>query len=167
MCSPTGKLLEGVAEAEAALAPWMPAARLAQLSERRKQLSALLAQLQAGLLRPSGGECAAQQHALPCPCGSRPGKLCLLPCLLLTNMAALASACSPSAGAPLPRAGIAACAFCGKLAPAGQLRTCGSCKRVRYCSRECQVGRGGAGLWAVSVRDGGKRTKRKAEGTLL
>lgn len=37
----------------------MPAARLAQLTERRSQLGALLAQLQAGLLRPSGGECAA------------------------------------------------------------------------------------------------------------
>ena len=54
-----GKLLEGVQEAEAALAPWMPPARLAQLTERRSQLGALLAQLQAGLLRPSGGECAA------------------------------------------------------------------------------------------------------------
>lgn len=43
------------------------------------------------------------------------------------------------AGAPAPRAGLAACAFCGKLAPAGQLRTCGSCKRVAYCSRSCQV----------------------------
>lgn len=51
-----GKLLEGVQEAEAALAPWMPVARLAQLTERRKQLGGLLVQLQAGLLRPGGGE---------------------------------------------------------------------------------------------------------------
>lgn len=66
-----GKLLEGVQEAEAALAPWMPPARLAQLSERRKQLGSLLAQLQAGLLRPSGGESHQPAGGLHLECHCR------------------------------------------------------------------------------------------------
>ena len=63
-----------------------------------------------------------------------------LPCLAASVVRTTTPALLDHTGAPLPRAGIAACAFCGKLAPEGQLRTCGSCKRVAYCSRDCQVG---------------------------
>lgn len=49
-----GRLLEGVHAAEEALAPWMPAARLEQLADRRKQLGWLLRDLQAGHLKSAG-----------------------------------------------------------------------------------------------------------------
>lgn len=54
MAPPAGRLLEEVRQAEAALEPWMPPARLQQLTDRREQLAALLRQLQDAGLRPTG-----------------------------------------------------------------------------------------------------------------
>ncbi len=87
---------------------------------------------------PSAGSCIAKT------CSSA-ASVCTFACqavppaTLDLTATSLPLSCFVLPGAPLPRAGIAACAFCGKLAPAGQLRTCGSCKRVAYCSRDCQV----------------------------
>lgn len=49
-----GRLLEGVGEAEGALAPWLPPTRLRQLADRRQQLGWLLKDLQAGHLKAAG-----------------------------------------------------------------------------------------------------------------
>lgn len=71
----------------------------------------------------------------------------LLPCRCVREICCnCRGAVNPCISAPLPvcdpagsarPAGGAACDFCGQAVP--QLRLCGSCKAVGYCSRECQV----------------------------